>query len=111
MTASTKAPWPGGKNRIEKVEVQSETRAVVSAAEVEYSEQESPTKMQYILTREKGVWVIEDQLEWCSRCKGTGQQEDFEQRMLDIQRGVYTTHPTKLCTLCKGRGWISKLLQ
>jgi uncharacterized protein with PIN domain len=98
----------GDKNRIDKVEIQSESRALVWTSEWAVPDQENPDVTQYILTRGKGGWVIEDILERCIICKGTGQEVDSEQVIQDVQRGVYGTRPMKKCTYCKGRGWRSK---
>jgi hypothetical protein len=94
-------------NKIDKVDIQSPTRAIVWTLEVKYDKDDAPDSHKYILTKENDNWVFEDILSLCYRCKGTGQQDDLEEMKRNIKKYPYTAPPKIKCQNCNGKGWES----
>lgn len=97
-------------NRIEKVDIESSTRAIVWSMEHDAPGISSePREVHYVLTSVQGDWVIEDVETKCSLCNGSGVISDLEQRLKDLNDGVYDSDPKKPCDYCKGDGRFSPI--
>jgi hypothetical protein len=96
------------KNKIEKVDVQSDSRAIVWTSEYRFVGAEKVDTVQNILTKENRLWVIEDRLMHCIICDGKGRVDDLDQMMNKLESGVLS-NATKPCPYCKGTGWRSLL--
>jgi len=92
-----------------KVEVESESRAIVVASEFESAwEQEEAETGTYVLTRtSEEQWAIKDRLKQCWKCDGAGKHRDFDRELADMQAGQFGTTPMQRCEECHGTGTIS----
>lgn len=63
-------------NLIDKVEVQSDSRAVVVVQEYDYNMEESQ-KVSIILSKENGEWFIDDKIYDCNFCDKTGKVKRY----------------------------------
>lgn len=97
-------------NKIDKVDIQSQTRALVFTTESEYIDDKKSTKFQYILTTDSKNWVIEDIITSCYGCNGTGEADDYEKSLANLKSGIFTT-PKITCPICKGKGVKSIILK
>lgn len=96
-------------NKIEKVDIQSQTRAIVFTTEpVVYDDNKTET-IQYILTTDGKNWFVDDILSSCYRCRGTGEIEDIDKELENIKSGIFST-TNITCPICKGRGLDSTIL-
>ncbi|HLX13320.1 MAG TPA: hypothetical protein VKS81_10955 [Bacteroidota bacterium] len=96
-------------NKIEKVSVESDSRAVVLTEEFIQLESiivgEKDTK--FILNKKGREWKIEDRLRECKACEGKGSVLDDDTLLKDIKAGLYGTRPMMKCSACDGTGWKS----
>jgi hypothetical protein len=90
------------KKIIEKIEIQTDTRAVVYVKGPEYGPDSVNDDWKYILGKEKNVWVLEDILVLCYLCKGTGEVNDYSKANPNTN-GI----PKRKCDSCCGMGWRS----
>jgi len=77
---------------IKKVNIETESRAVVTAS----SDLSSREEYRFVLTKEGNKWLIENIEYTCPICRGTG----FD---------ITVTDPNKKCDYCGGHGWKSQI--
>jgi hypothetical protein len=102
-------PRSSSRNTIDRVEVESDTRAVIWAHVYPEGRETNPVVTKYLLTKEATRWMVEDVLSPCIICKGSGETEDYEKKTRDLQRRIYDSDPRKKCEYCKGLGWKSTI--
>lgn len=83
-------------NTIEKVDIQSDTRAevIVSSSESTWGVYNDKTnvKYKYIYFKDKDKWLIEGRYQTCYHCDGLGRKKSY--------------YSSDQCETCKGKGWI-----
>jgi hypothetical protein len=87
------------KNAIDKVNIESDTRAVVYAKELPYLNANTIEQIKYVLTKKGDEWFIDDFLGLCWNCKGEGKVADDSQ-LFSISKTI--------CKYCSGTGWKSR---
>lgn len=97
------------KNTILKVDIQSETRAVVHVMEFDYVGQEEPQEYRYLLTKTGAGWVIRDKTAACWNCHGSGKEADLEGHIERLKAGLRSEPEERQCSHCGGTGWLSKI--
>jgi len=101
-------PGPTDRFQIQKVEIESPTRAVVWTAEPWRKDDTTPLLKQYILANEKNKWVVDEILMRCLWCKGTGMETDTDTEYAMLAAGIFPDHPPERpCTRCNSKGWTS----
>lgn len=60
------------RNNIDKVNIESESRAVVMTKELDYQSSDNFSERKYVLAKEQSSWLVDDILEGCWNCKGEG---------------------------------------
>lgn len=88
------------QNVINKVSIESDSRAIVETKEKGYRNQKGFSEVKYILAKENNNWRVEDVLEICWNCKGEGKETDYS--------SLYS-HIKTTCKYCDGLGWTSQL--
>lgn len=87
---------------IDKVDIQSDSRAIVfvKTDEMTYGWDHDKTLMmlKYTLLKENNNWMIELIERTCSSCDGVGTRKDYS--------SLYSSS-YKQCDICKGDGWIN----
>jgi len=87
---------------IDKVDIQSESRAIVlvKTDEMTYGWDHSKVleMLKYTLLKENNKWMIELIERTCGSCDGFGTRKDYS--------SLYSTN-YKQCDICKGDGWIN----
>jgi hypothetical protein len=94
-------------NKIENVEIQSQSRAIVLTSETRYDNDKEPTTIKYILTSDTKKWFVEDIIVICRICEGTGKTKDNEKELSNLKAGIWENVPEITCSSCKGKGWKS----
>lgn len=87
------------KNMIDKVNVESESRAIVITKEFTWKGSDKYEEYKYIFSRQDDKWFIEDILKVCWNCNGVGEATDYA--------GGYP-YMNKTCKHCNGSGWKSQ---
>lgn len=92
MMNTLRTKHPQNDNSITDVQIKSDSYAVVEAKEYFTIAQKDPSERRYILSKENGKWKIDDSQYKCFTCKGSGFEEDFDQKLSDIKQGLYRTN-------------------
>lgn len=85
------------KNLIDKVDIESDSRAIVLTKELSYKDDDSFDEAKYVFTKQGNKWLLDDIFVKCWNCNGTGETMDYS-----LYSRIKTT-----CNYCKGRGWKS----
>lgn len=98
------------RNRIESVNVESPSRAVVLVSEAS-PWTETRSERTYLLAHAEDGWVIRDVTQVCWRCNGVGEVEDHDQELADMELGRFDTSPRMTCDVCYGAGRTSAFFE
>lgn len=89
------------KNLIDKVDIESDSRAIVLTKELSYKDDDEFGEAKYIFTKQGNKWLLDDVLTKCWNCNGTGETFDYS-----LYSRIKTT-----CKYCNGRGWKSQFYE
>jgi hypothetical protein len=85
---------------IEKIDLETPTRAIATTEEQRYPDDKHSQKHRYVLTRRGAVWLIENHFEQCPICDGLGYDKYDEKRAkckycngTGFQSDIYETKP------------------
>jgi hypothetical protein len=81
---------------IDKIELETPTRAIVTTEEQRYPEDKQSQKHRYVLTKRGAVWLVENHFEQCIYCDGLGYDR-------------YETNSK--CKYCNGTGFQSDIYE
>jgi DnaJ-class molecular chaperone len=87
------------KNIIDKVSIESESRAIVMTKELSWKGADTYEENKYVFSKQGNKWFIEDILKVCWNCKGVGEAVDYRSGYPYINR---------TCKYCNGTGWQSQ---
>ena len=94
------------KYKIDNVDIQSDSRAIVLVKTEEMSfgwdHDKTLIMMKYTLSKESDKWILEDIESTCYSCDGVGTRKSY--------KSLYSTTYDK-CDVCGGDGWISSIFK
>lgn len=94
------------KYKIDNVDIQSDSRAIVLVKTEEmtfgWDHDKTLIMMKYTLSKESDKWIIEDIESTCYSCDGVGTRKSY--------KSLYSNNYEK-CDVCGGDGWISSIFK
>jgi DnaJ-class molecular chaperone len=94
------------KYKIDNVDIQSDSRAIVLVKTEEmtfgWDHDKTLIMMKYTLSKDTDKWIIEDIESTCYSCDGAGTRKSY--------KSIYSTTYEK-CDVCGGDGWISSIFK